>query len=145
MKILILLLTVCSIAVSTNVGQERANDQTSAGPAVIKAVAPAAYPAIALAANAKGIVIVEVNIDPAGRVSTAKMIQGHALLAKVAADAAKQWQFGATPQDSAPRTAKLIFDFQVAAKKEDAQVAFKPPFEITYRIPPPEIVNSVNY
>ena len=53
-------------------------DQDS--PIVLKAVAPGNYPPLASAAMVKGSVKIEVKIDPAGDVTSAKIIEGHKLL-----------------------------------------------------------------
>jgi TonB family protein len=101
-------------------------------PMVTKAVAPFAYPPIAVSANAHGTVIIEVKINSDGAVVKTKVIQGHPLLASSAGNAAKRWRFAAVPDGSPERSAKLTFDFQIAANKEDAQVTFNPPYEVVY-------------
>lgn len=99
---------------------------------VTKAVAPYAYPPIAVSANARGRVIVEVEINPDGTVVKTKLIQGHPLLAQTAVAAAKRWRFAAAPDGSPERSANVTFDFQIAASKEEAQVTFNPPYEVVY-------------
>jgi TonB family protein len=115
------------------------------GPLVTKAVAPSTYPVIALVAHAHGNVIIEVKISPNGEVVSHKVIEGPDLLASTAASAAKLWQFEALPPDAIERSAKLTFEFKIVDKKEDVQIAFSPPYRITYAPMPPVIVNQTNY
>jgi TonB family protein len=106
--------------------------QISVSPLVTKAVAPSGYPPIAVSANAHGRVIIEVKINSDGAVVKTEVIQGHPLLASSAGNAAKRWRFAAVPDGSPERSAKLTFDFQIAASKEDAQITFNPPYEVVY-------------
>jgi protein TonB len=55
-----------------------------------------AYPPIARAARAKGVVVVEVIIDETGHVMTARAISGHPLLQAAAVQAAWQARFAPT-------------------------------------------------
>ena len=116
--------------------------QISESPLVMKAVAPSGYPPIAMSAHAQGKEVVEVRINSDGAVVTAKVIQGHALLASTAATAAKRWRFAAVPEGSKERSVKLTFDFQLANRQEDAQITFNPPYEVLYAVLP-NIVNVV--
>ena len=113
-------------------------------PVVIRAVAPSTYPVIAIAARATGLVIVEVKINPAGQVVSTKVTQGHSLLASTASSAAKRWQF-AESRSSGERSAQLSFEFKIPAQKDDAQIAFNPPYGITYAPMPPPMENTTNY
>jgi TonB family protein len=106
--------------------------QISESPLVTKAVAPSGYPPIAVSANAHGTVIIVVKINSDGAVVKTEVIQGHPLLASSAGNAAKRWRFAAVPDGSPERSAKLTFDFQIAASKEDAQITFNPPYEVVY-------------
>jgi TonB family protein len=101
-------------------------------PMVTKAVAPSAYPPIAVSANAHGRVVIEVRINSDGAVVKTRVIQGHPLLASTAGNAAKRWRFAAVSNGSPERSAQLTFDFQIAVRKEDAQVVFNPPYEVAY-------------
>ena len=132
-------LILCSMVSSWLLVPAQTPNQLSQSPMVTKAVAPSTYPAIARAAHAAGNVIIEVKINPKGGVVSAKAIQGHALLTSVAVTAARLWQFAALTEGSAERSVKLTFNFQVAAKTEEAQIAFNPPYEITYAVAPPQL------
>ena len=61
-------------------------------PALVKRVEPV-YPAIAQYAAIDGIVILDAVVDEHGRVQTVKVLRGHPLLAKAAADAVQQWVY----------------------------------------------------
>ncbi|HEV7904883.1 MAG TPA: energy transducer TonB [Pyrinomonadaceae bacterium] len=61
----------------------------------IKKVQPT-YPPIAKAAGAQGPVSVQIVINEAGNVESAKAIAGHPLLQQAAVTAAKEWQFSPT-------------------------------------------------
>lgn len=112
-------------------------------PAVLKAVAPRVYPAIALAARAEGKVIVEVKINAAGQVTSARGIEGHKLLQAISEIAAKRWQF-VGDEFSKERIAKLVFVFHIVSDDKDAEVAFHPPYEIEFAHNPPPIINTIN-
>ena len=105
---------------------------TGERPIVTRAVAPSGYPPIAVSAHAQGKVVIEVKINSEGAVVKTKVIQGHALLASTAGNAAKRWRFAAASSGSPERSVQLTFDFQIAARKEDAQVIFNPPYEVVY-------------
>jgi TonB family protein len=61
----------------------------------IKSVPPT-YPAIAKAAGAQGPVTVQIVVNEAGDVESAKAISGHPLLQQAGVDAARQWKFTPT-------------------------------------------------
>jgi TonB family protein len=111
-------------------------------PMVTKAVAPSAYPPIAVSANDHGRVVIEVKINSDGAVVKTKVIQGHPLLASTAGNAAKRWRFAAVSNGSPDRSVLLTFDFQIAASKEEPQVTFNPPYEVMYAAYP-NFVNVV--
>jgi len=103
-------------------------------PRVVAAVAPATYPAIARAANARGEVIIEVQIDTAGDVLSTKLISGHPLLQKVAEEAAKQWKFSPSPGSTKERSVRLTFSFQTVdtepKSKAEFTIIFRPPYTV---------------
>lgn len=103
---------------------------TGEQPAVVKAVAPTNYPAIAFSARADGKVVVEVKIDSTGKVVSANVVEGHALLKKFAADSAKRWQFEPAANGTKERTVNLTFIFHIAAKNQQEEVIFSPPYQI---------------
>lgn len=81
------------------------------------AVAPP-YPPIAAAARAGGVVMIEVKIDAAGRVSSAMPWSGHPLLRQATLDAAKRWEFN--PEAGAEtRAARLFFVFSEQDSPKD--------------------------
>lgn len=55
-----------------------------------------AYPALAKAARAQGVVVVQVTIDETGSVASAKAVSGHPLLQSAAVQAARQAKFSPT-------------------------------------------------
>ena len=110
------------------------------GPRVVKAVAPAAYPQIALQAHAYGKVVVEVEVGADGRVMSARAVEGHPLLQAAAAKAATRWQFATNDKSSVAKVA-LTFDFQVGLKKEDQEISFNAPYQFTYCIDPGPPIN----
>ena len=107
---------------------------TSEGLAVIAAVAPATYPAIARQANAHGEVIIEAQVDAAGNVLSTKLISGHPLLQKVSEEAAKQWKFSPPQGSTKERAVRLTFGFQTVDKgpnpKYEFTVIFLPPYKV---------------
>ena len=139
-RTLVLLLVSCSIVSCGLLARAQKIESGTAGPLVLKAVAPSTYPLIAIAAHVQGRVSVEVKIEPSGEVAFPKGIEGPALLASTAVAAARLWKFEPAPENSAERSARLIFVFQIASKKEDAQISFNPPDEVTYTFLP----NSAN-
>ena len=54
------------------------------------------YPPLARAARVSGAVVVEVVVDQAGNVASARVLSGHALLRDAAASAARQWKWNPT-------------------------------------------------
>ena len=129
----ILVWSVFCLTVSGNsLAKAQTTQQMGESPMVTKAVAPSGYPPIAVSAHAQGKVVIEVNINSDGAVVKTKVIQGHALLASTAGNAAKRWRFAAVSNGSPERSVLLTFDFQIAARKEDAQVIFNPPYEVVY-------------
>jgi TonB family protein len=79
------------------------------------------YPAVARAAGASGAVSVEVNVDEAGNVASARAISGHPLLQQAAVDAARQWTFKPTTLEGKPvRVAGTItFSFMLSGKETE--------------------------
>lgn len=103
-------------------------------PAVIAAVAPATYPAIARQANAHGEVTIDVQVNAAGNVLAAKLISGHPLLQKVSEDAAKQWKFSPSQGSTKERLVRLTFGFQTVDagpnSKYEFTMVFLPPYKV---------------
>jgi TonB family protein len=80
---------------------------------------PPVYPAVAKAAGAQGPVTVEIVINEAGEVASAKAVSGHPLLQSAAVDAAKEWRFAPTKLsgEAVKVTGKISFVF--ALPKDD--------------------------
>ena len=81
--------------------------QLDGRPDVLKMKAPE-YPPIAHAAHASGPVIVEVEVDSAGDVISARATSGHPLLRSASVKAAQEWKFATRPSNT---RVNLQFDF----------------------------------
>jgi TonB family protein len=119
----------------------RYRQSASESPAVIAAVAPTAYPAIALSANAHGEVIVEVQVNTEGKVESAKVISGHPLLQSVSEVAAKQWKFSSAEGVPKARTVKLTFAYREVdkgptPKLHEFTTVFLPPYKVEIQVHP---------
>ena len=108
--------------------ESKAQDQ----PALVAAVGPT-YPNVASFLNAKGEVIVEVKIDPQGKVISASTISGNEYLRKSSETAAVKWQFVAAKEGTKERTARLTFSYRHADTDEpghtqgEVTTVFMPP------------------
>jgi protein TonB len=71
------------------------------------------YPPIARAAQASGVVVVQVKIDECGNVVAARAISGHPLLQYAAVQAAYNWRFSPTLLSGQPVkvTGTITFNF----------------------------------
>jgi TonB family protein len=139
-KLCFLTFVVISALVSgffVNAKHEQSVDES---PAVIAAVAPTTYPAIARAANARGEVIIAVQVDPEGNVQSAKLLSGHPLLQRVSEEAAKQWKFSSLKEGTMDRTAQLTFDYRTVDKgpnpKNEFTTVFRPPYKVEIQAHP---------
>jgi protein TonB len=74
----------------------------------------AEYPSLARVARIGGSVVVEVTVDEAGAVISARAISGHPLLKDAAVNAARQWQFSPTTLSGVPVgvIGTLTFNFE---------------------------------
>ena len=108
-------------------------------PAVVKAVAPKAYPAIAISARAGGKVIIKVTINPKGEVVSAKLASGHALLQATSLEASYKWLFSAAEKGEGERSAELEFFYTQVDKPEAASVSFMPPYRVEIAAAPGRI------
>ena len=70
-------------------------------PTRVKNVNPI-YPPIAMSARVQGVVILEVRIEPDGRVCEARVLRSIPLLDQAALDAVLQWEFKPTLLNGAP-------------------------------------------
>lgn len=84
----------------------------------LKRVQPA-YPPVAQAAGAQGIVEVQVTLDEQGNVVAAKAVSGHPLLQQAAVEAARQWTFSPTKLTGNPVkvTGMITFNFALSDKE----------------------------
>ena len=141
MKRSLLTLLVIAALATESVVVARYRQSASESPAVIAAVAPTAYPAIALSANARGEVIIEVQVDTGGNVESAKVISGHPLLQRVSEAAARQWKFSSDERASKARIVRLTFAYREADKSPTPKLhefttVFLPPYKVEIQVHP---------
>ena len=116
---------------------------TAAGSAVsaTRATAPA-YPPLALTAGVEADVVVLATIEESGRVRTAEVTQGNALLDRAALTAAQRWSFNA---GRGSRQVHLTFSFRLgkdSAVPREAWTAFVPPLRVeVFAALPSPVVN----
>ena len=106
--------------------------QSSEQPVVISAVAPI-FPPVAAAARAIGEVVVEVKINQAGEVTSARTQGSHPLLRKACEIAAARWKFAPVEHAASMRSARLTFVFRMP-DKEMPEVEITPVFKPPYRV-----------
>jgi len=106
--------------------------QSSEQPVVVSAAAPI-FPPIAAAARATGEVIVEVKINQAGEVTSAKTQGSHPLLRKACEIAAARWKFAPAGEGAGSRSARLTFVFRIT-DKEMSEAEITPVFMPPYRV-----------
>lgn len=114
-------------------------------PLVMSAVAPV-FPPIAVAANISGTVLIEVEVNAAGGVISARGVSAHPLLRKAAENTARRWQFMPATSDTGARAITLTFVFRIMPKETNADEltpVFTPPYQVEVRHRPAEpIVDS---
>jgi TonB family protein len=86
-----------------------------AAPRRTKTVAPS-YPQEALAQGVRGIVILEILIDPQGKVKSAEVIRSIPLLDEAALSAVRNWEYEVTKVDGAPVSVRLTVPITFALK-----------------------------
>ena len=86
-----------------------------AAPKRTKTVNPA-YPQEALAQGVRGIVILEILIDPQGKVASAEVIRSIALLDEAALLAVRKWEYEVTKVGGQPVSVKLTVPITFALK-----------------------------
>ena len=107
---------------------------TAGPPAVVRAVAPFFNP-IAATANAAGDVVAEVEINPAGKVTSVNVVSGAQLLRESVREAASRWEF-APSEGADSRRATLTFGFEYVWKShgqyrpEELTPVFVPPYKV---------------
>ncbi|HZH32134.1 MAG TPA: TonB family protein [Pyrinomonadaceae bacterium] len=98
------------------------------------------YPPIAAAADVKGSVVVEVDVDSAGSVVSAKAVEGHPLLRRAAEESAKLWEFNPASDGTVSRSASLTFAFVgiqfIESTESRDESVYVPPYrmEVTRKI-----------
>lgn len=68
-----------------------------------------AYPELARKMNLAGVVKVQVEISPAGTVTSAKALGGHPLFIDAAVDAVRKWRF-----ETSPNATTQVVEFKFA-------------------------------
>ncbi len=116
----------------------------TAQPAVVMAIAPI-FPPVAVASNTSGKVVVEVQVDAAGTVTAAKIIEGDLLFrqGKIYEATAQRWRFATAKDGTSLRTARLTFVFRIMPKDTlpaDLTSVFMPPYQVEVRHKPFEPV-----
>ena len=113
---------------------------------VVQAVSPV-YPNVAVAARANGNVIVEVNIDSHGKVTSTRIVEGIRLLGAAAEKSARRWVFTPAMEQTETRTALLAFAFKLLpedASADEVLPIFMPPYHIEIRRAAPKVVDTRN-
>ena len=101
------------------------------------------YPIIARHAQVSGDVSVEVSLNSAGEVVSARATGGHPLLNAAAERAAKEWRFAPSGDDPSNRTVSLVFSFKLmprCAPATDLTSIFYPPYKVEIRGEKPPII-----
>lgn len=92
------------------------------------------YPAIAAAWAVSGTVLVDVQIDPNGRVATANAASGPKPLRKPATDAAERWVFNSVDSSAGSRSVRLTFVFrELSYEWKQDERDFSPPYQMAVR------------
>lgn len=106
-------------------------------PKVLKSVTPN-YPPAARAVRAVGDVVVAVNIDKDGKVTSAKYESGHPLLRAASEQAARDFLFEPS-ENSNERQVKLVFVFISLQEKKKDLKHYSNPYRIEIESPVPTI------
>lgn len=133
---LIALFAFCSFAFA----QTQSIDKTTA-PAVVKAVAPNAYPVAAVAVKAEGEVKVKVKINKDGNVESTEILSGNPLLKRISEIAAIRWKFVPSSEEK-ERFAEISFIYRIVSDEKDAQTSFNPPYQVIFIYSPLKLVIS---
>lgn len=110
-------------------------------PAVVTAVAPA-FPPSAVLSNTSGKLVVEVQVDAAGIVTEAKVVEGDTLFRagkKIYEATARRWRFAKAKGGAGLRTARLTFVFKIMTKDtppDELTAVFMPPYQVEVRHKP---------
>jgi len=130
---LVTFVIICAVGLA--VSSSAISLQDTERPIPISAVRPP-YPPIARAKKISGTVLVDVQVNSAGKVVEAKPIMGSELLQRVARQAALEWRFKPFKSVSGTYSVRLTFIFHDAAyvapeKKPD----FTAPYQIELEYP----------
>lgn len=112
-------------------------------PVVVSAVAPV-FPVLMSTAHGGGDVVVAVDINKSGDVTSARAIKGHPLLKKVSVEAARRWKFSTGNEDH--RQVELTFTFRIVPDKTaaaDRTAVFYPPYRV--EVCNERVVTTTNY
>lgn len=112
---------------------------------VVAASSAPIYPPIAVAARATGYVVVEVQINAEGRVTSVRALKGHPLLQRVSVDAAKSWRFAPPAEGNSVRTSQLTFIFNILNSEADDSKVKSPVFLTPYQAEIKRAPPMVNY
>ena len=108
-------LCLFAVAQGQDTGQPRApiSGGVLNGKAISKPAPP--YPAVAKAARASGVVVVQITVDENGRVISASAVSGHPLLRQAAQQAAHQARFSPTLLSGQPVkvTGTITYNFNL--------------------------------
>lgn len=132
------------IIVSVIVGLAVQARTSNEPPAVVSAVAPV-FPPVAVAANISGDVVIEVDVNAAGEITSARTVEGHPLLRRIRVleETARRWRFTSATN---ARTARLTFAFRIMPAEtaaDELTPVFTPPYRVEVRHRPFEpIIDS---
>lgn len=113
---------------------------------VLRAVAPV-YPPIAATAGASGTVVIEVQADPRGNVTSARAVEGLKILGRAAEDSARRWVFAPVDGKTDIRVARLTFTFKLMPDDADPSELvpiFMPPYQVEVRRATPRVADNPN-
>ncbi len=105
--------TIAEIEESTTSNQS-AEDQT-APRRPIKVVRPM-YPKLAELRRIEGDVVLELQVDPGGKVETVRTLSGNSLLGDAAQEATRQWQFPRSEDEAVSTFTRVRFNFKLPAE-----------------------------
>ncbi|HEX3093332.1 MAG TPA: energy transducer TonB [Candidatus Angelobacter sp.] len=76
------------------------------------------YPREAQLRHIQGEVVLELQVDPSGKVQTVRRVSGNALLSEAAEKAAWQWHYSPAPDDQKSTIAVTLVRFDFTMKAE---------------------------
>ncbi|MGH9928171.1 MAG: energy transducer TonB [Pyrinomonadaceae bacterium] len=135
MRTRLIAIAAVAIFVSVSVMHPRVVAQGPEQLAVVRAVAPV-FPVPEKGGYAVGSVIVEIKVNAAGVVTTARAVQGHPFLYHAAENAAKRWLFASSVGEPGTRPVRLKFTFKIMddeTSEADLSPVYTPPFQFEVR------------